>query len=925
MKQIYLFIALLFIGLQTTLGQQSAKLISVNFQAESIDRVATELQQQTGYHFYYDAQKLSDLKITVQGSDLTLENVLNIAFKGTDYHYAIVNQQVFITKGRSIETNLSTNLNNYGNNLNVSANPNAATIAPLDYTDDKGKPVSVATLENKLYEIGTKTSTIIPGRSIITGYVHNIKTGEAVSGIYIGREDLNIGVNTDQFGYYSITLPRGSNTLTIRGVGMRTTRRQLILYSDGKLNIDLQEQVMSLKQVDINAKNAGNVQRVEMGVDKLDIKSIKQVPTAFEPDILRVVLTLPGVQSVGESSVGLNVRGGSADQNLILLNDATIYNPSHFFGFFSSFDPDIVKDVELYKSSIPEKYGGRISSVLDVTNREGNSKQITGSAGLGLITSRLDIEGPLDKSGKTTFIFGGRTTYAGWLLSLLPSQYSKSSAGFSDFNFDMSHQINEKNNLYLTTYMSNDNFKLNSDTTYKYGNKNISLKWKHVFSNKLFMVMTGGYDRYDYSISSTAVPVNGYDLSFNINQTYFKTDFTYYLSPKHTLDFGVSSLYYKINPGNYEPDGTGSLTVPDVVPAEQALESGIYVGDHFDVTSKFSINAGVRYSLYNYLGPQTVTYYAPGQQKTSTSAIDSVNYGSGKNIKTYGGPEFRLSTRYALTDELSLKASYNTLRQYIHLLSNTAAIAPTDVWKLSDPNIKPQFGSQISFGAYQNLESNTIELSTEVYYKSLKNYLDYQSGAELVLNPHIETAVLETIGKAYGIEFFIKKSTGKLNGWISYTYSRTFLQDNDPTQGALINNGAWYPADFDKPNAFNLIGNYRVSHRFNFSLNVIYSTGRPITVPEAKYFAEGAERVIYSDRNQYRIPDYFRTDIGLNIDGNHKVHQRFHNSWSVGVYNVTGRQNPYSVYYITQGGTVSGYQLSIFGSAIPYVSYNIKF
>lgn len=921
MKHLYLFFILLAVGIQTTFSQQKSSLLSVNFQSAGIDKFTAELQQQTGYRFYYDAKKLDSLSITMQGSGLTLDDVLTIAFKGTNCHYMLINGQVFITKGRTIEAVLNTNLDN-----GVEPSPGAAMVvaAPIEYTDNKGKPIPVATLENKTYDIGIKTIPVVPGRFTITGYVHNIKTGEPLSSIYIGQESINVGVNTDQFGYYSITLPSGQDVLTIRGVGMKTTQRHIMLYSDGKLNIDLQEQVLSLKQVTINAKNANTVQQVEMGIDKLDIKSIKQVPTAFEPDILRVVLTLPGVQSVGESSTGLNVRGGSADQNLILLNDATIYNPSHFFGFFSSFDPDIVKDVELYKSSIPERYGGRLSSVLDITNRDGNKKQITGSAGIGLITSRINIEGPLIKD-KTSFIFGGRTTYADWLLGVLPKEYKSSRANFYDMNFDISHQINEKNNLYLTTYISHDNFKLNSDTNYRYSNKNASLKWKHVYNNKLFQLITGGYDRYEYGISSAAVPVRGYDLTFNINQTYLKTDFTYYLSAKHTLDFGASSMLYKLNPGSLEPYGTGSLTIPTVVNAEQALESAIYVGDHFDVTPKLSVNLGLRYSMYNYLGPQTVRNYPAGQPKTTTNLLDSVNYGSGKNIKTYGGPEYRLSTRYSFNDELSLKASYNTLRQYIHLLSNTAAISPTDVWKLSDANIKPQYGDQVSLGIYKNLESNTIELSAEVYYKRLRDFLDFKSGANIVLNQHVETDVLSTTGKAYGIELFLKKSTGKLNGWISYTYSRTLLQDKDITQGDLINNGAYYPANFDKPHAFNFIGNYRVSHRFNFSVNVIYSTGRPITVPEAKYFASGAERVIYSDRNAYRIPDYFRTDIGLNIDGNHKVHQRFHNSWSLGIYNLTGRQNPYSVYYITQGGTVSGYQLSIFGSIIPYVNYNIRF
>jgi hypothetical protein len=508
---------------------------------------------------------------------------------------------------------------------------------------------------------------------------------------------------------------------------------------------------------------------------------------------------------------------------------------------------------------------------------------------------------------------------------MLPKEYKNSRASFYDINFDVSHQINEKNNLYLTTYISNDSFKLNSDTTYGYSNKNISLKWKHIFTNKLFAVFTGGFDRYEYNVASTAVPINGYRLNFDINQLYLKTDLTYYLSPKHTINFGASTLRYSLHPGSFTANGSASLVKSNTVAAEQALESAIYLGDKFDITPDLTLNVGLRYSMYNFLGPAAVRNYPAGIPKTTINLLDSTVYGAGKNIKTYHGPEYRVSARYMVTDNFSIKAGYNTLRQYINLLSNTSAIAPTDVYKLSDPNIRPQYGDQVSFGLYKNLKSNTIETSVEIYYKRLHDFLDFKSGANVVLNKHIETDVIETHGKAYGIEFLIKKTTGKVNGWVSYTYSRTLLQANDATQGDIVNSGNYYPANFDKPHAFNFIGNFRVSHRFNASLNVTYSTGRPITLPVAKYFASGAERVIYSDRNAYRIPDYFRADIAMNIDGNHKIHQRFHNSWSIGIYNVTGRQNPFSVYYVTKGGTINGYQLSIFAAAIPYVNYNIRF
>jgi outer membrane receptor protein involved in Fe transport len=410
-----------------------------------------------------------------------------------------------------------------------------------------------------------------------------------------------------------------------------------------------------------------------------------------------------------------------------------------------------------------------------------------------------------------------------------------------------------------------------------------------------------------------------------VTQYNFKGDFTYNLNTKHTIGFGISSIYYKLHPGDLSPDGSQSLVVPDNIPAEQALESAVYLGDHYSVSNKLSIEAGLRYSLYNYLGPQNIYTYAPGQPLETTSVIDSTYYGPGKVITTYQYPEYRISARYILTDMSSVKISYNTLHQYIHLLSNTTAISPTDIWKLSGPHISPQSGQQFSLGFYHDFKSHTIETSLEVYYKTLDHYLDYKSGASLVLNHHIETDVITTRGKAYGAELMIKKTAGKLNGWISYTYSRTLLQQDDPNAGQEINEGQYYPANYDRPNVLNFVGNYQINHRFSVSLDVNYSTGRPITLPTAIYDLGGGERVYYSDRNAYRIPDYFRMDISLNIEGNHRIKKFKHSSWSIGVYNVTGRNNPYSIYFTQENGVIKGYKLSIFGSPIPSITYNFKF
>lgn len=922
MKRFYfIFHILLSLSWFANAQQNYNKLIDVDFKQADITQIVNDLQLKTGFHFYYDPAQFDSLRVTLQVSQKPLKSVLDRIFQNTAYHYAISDQQeVVLTKGHEIRTDFAAGLfNNKPEQI--------TTVAPVtDYTNDANeKKVVIATSENKIYTIGIPGNNIKPGNATLAGYLRNVKSGEVITGARIYVPATRTGVTTDQFGYYSLNLPRGRQTLLIKASGMKDTRRQIILYTDGELNIEMQEQIISLKEVKISAEKVANIRSVEMGVSKIDIKSIRQIPLVFgEADVLRVVLTLPGVQSVGEASTGFNVRGGSADQNLILLNDATIYNPSHFFGFFSAFDPDVIQDVQLYKSSVPEKFGGRLSSVLDITEREGNKKKFTGTAGIGLLTSRLSVEGPID-SNKTSFIFGGRTTYANWLLKALPAQYQNSSASFYDLNLNISHHINNKNNLFLTTYFSNDGFKLNSDTSYKYGNRNTSLKWKHNFSNKLYSVITGGYDYYQYGLTSQANKIDAFRFNFNISQINFKTDFSYYLNPKHTLSFGLNTIRYKINPGSNIPFNSSSQVTPLTVPAEQALESALYAGDKFDITPDLSLSLGLRYSIYNYLGPQTVNYYAAGLPKTKNTLTDSISYSSNHIIKTYHGPEIRASLRYTINDDLSVKAAYNTLRQYIHLLSNTTAISPTDVWKLSDPNIKPQFGDQVSLGLYKNFRSNTIETSVEIYYKHLENYLDYRSGATLILNRHIETDVLPTQGKAYGAEFLIKKTTGQLNGWMSYTYSRTFLRQNDPNAGALINNGAYYPANYDKPHSLNFIGNYRFTHRYSISMNTVYSTGRPITYPIAKYYYGGSERVLYSNRNQYRIPDYFRTDLSINIEGNHKIHQFFHNSWTIGVYNITGRNNAYSTYFADQGGVISGYKLSIFANPIPFINYNIRF
>ena len=914
---IYIFLFLVYSNYANSQSDTSQK-IDLNVNNATIQELINKIETQVDYRFYFDTSQLSNERFTIQIHQKSLNAVLIDLLTPHKIYFSIDREKhIFLTKDQVLNITLAESF--FTNQVEKS------TVIVNNNFNETELDISQENLtDKKIYEVGDK---LAPVANIVSmsGYIKDSRTGEPIAGASIYIDKPRIGATSDQNGYYSISLPRGKHLLNIQSLGIRDMKRQIVLYSDGKMNIETIGSIMSLKKVTISAQKLSNVRGTIMGVQKLDIKTIKQVPMVLgETDILRAVTTLPGVKTVGEASTGLNVRGGAADQNLILFNDATIYNPSHFFGMFSAFNPELINNVELYKSSIPANFGGRLSSVLDISSREGNKKEFTGSAGIGLLTSRVNIEGPIEKD-KSSFILGGRSTYSNWLFKLLPDQYKNSNADFYDLNLIINNQIDKNNTLYFTGYISNDHFNLNSDTTYSYGNKNISVKWKHIFTNKFNSLLTAGWDNYGYQINSQKLPLSAYQLSFGIQQTYFKAHFIYNVNSKHTIDFGVNSLYYNLSPGNYEPLGNKSLVVNDIIPNEHAIENALYFTDHFTMTSKLKLDAGVRLSIYSDLGPNSINSYPSGVPITVDNILKTVNYSNGDVIKTYAGPEYRIGLRYVINETLSLKAGYNTQRQYIHSLSNTTAMAPTDIWKLSDPNIKPQIGDQFSMGVYKNLNSNTIETSLELYYKNMNNYLDYKSGAKLVMNHHIETDVLGTEGKAYGVEFLIKKIAGKLNGWLSYTWSRVLLRMNDPTLGTPINRGEYYPSNYDKPHDFTLIANYKFSHRFSISFNSNYSTGRPITLPIGVFSYGGSFRTLYADRNAYRIPDYFRTDFSMNIEGNHKINQLTHNSWSIGVYNLTGQKNPYSVYYVSENGAVNGYKLSIFGAAIPYINLNIRF
>lgn len=887
----------------------SAQNVSVSPDSVSVFSLMEQLEQGTSYKVYTDMSKPFMVKKPEGAVSLEL---LKEVLEGTSWRVNVYGSRVFVMQNFSLKTGLP-----YAKSDDGSVDHNY-----------KVKVVEVLTSENKVYELGDKYRPSKADKMKLTGLVLDFKTEEPIVGAHIIRRKPWLVATTDADGRFEMDLEPGYHVLELQGVNVKDARRQLMLYADAEVRIDLEEENHLLDEILVVGGRTEAVKTTTLGMEKIRPSLMKNIPTAMgEVDVLKMVQTLPGVKTVGEASSGFNVRGGATDQNLMLLNGGTIYNPTHLFGFFTAFNSDMVSDVEIYKSSIPSQYGGRISSVLNITGKEANKEKFVGVAGIGLLTSKLNLEIPLWKK-RTSLLLSGRATYSDWLLGVLPekSGYKDGKAGFYDIGATFSHTFDVRNKLNVYGYYSRDRFAFNNYEKYGYGNLNVSAHWRRIFNEQLTGYFSAGYDHYDYRNDETTDPYQAARLSFAIDQYFAKANFNLNLE-RHKLNFGISSLLYNIRSGTYEPLGKESMVAFDELQKDKALESAVYVGEEWEVTPKISLNAGVRYSMFNALGPRDYYVYQPGTLPSETTIADEVNVSGNKVLKTYHGPEFRLSGRYAFNDDFSAKVGFNTMRQYIHKVSNTSIMSPTDIWKLSDVNIRPQQGWQLAGGLYYHTPSHVWEFSLEGYYKGMKDYLDYRSGAKLLMNHHLETDVINTEGYAYGVELEVKKPEGKLNGWLSYTYSRTFLRQNDKRILRPINGGDWYPTEYDKPHDFKFVGNYKFTRRYSLSLNLDYSTGRPTTIPAGQYYDDklGATQAYYTDRNSYRIPDYFRMDLSFNVEPNHHLTLATHSSISFGVYNLTGRKNVYSIYYVVENKKMQGYKMSIFGAPIPFVTYNIKF
>jgi hypothetical protein len=889
---------------------QEEPIISWDYSGLSFNEFTKKTEAGTGLKFYYLDEWVNSLRMVAFQGEVPLRQLLDDLFRNKEiYYYIDASGNVVITKGYAVKIP--------GKDEGADQN----FIPPTDYEGrDDMQTEGVVT-----FDIGNPADRNKPGNVLLTGYINNTDTREPIAGVTVFNQKLAVGTISNEYGFYSITLPRGSYLLQFSFIGMKEKVADINLFSSGEMNVEMNSMLIPLKETVVSAQKNLVLQRYEVGVEKVNISSFRLMPTPLgESDIIKSVLLMPGVQSVGEGSAGFNVRGGSSDQNLILLYGAPLYNSSHFFGFFSAVNSDIIKDVTLYKGGIPARYGGRISSVLDISSAEGNRKEFKGNAGISPITTHLMVEGPLIKD-TCTYLLTARSTYSNWIFKLLEDpSLNRSRASFYDLNGKITYDLNRNNKIDLAGYISHDSFRFNSDTAYTYNSNILAFRWRHFFTSRFFSVISVNNSNNQYDISSQSAAAEGFVLSHRINSTNLKADFNWFQG-RNEINSGIDITAYSVLPGSYVPVGDSSLVVREILPREKAVEGSFYLDDKFILNDYISINAGIRLSAFAAYGKRPVLVYDPGYAKSKSTVTDTLNYGAGAIHKFYGGPEFRVSVNFRTSNTNSIKVNYNRTRQYLHLLSNTTSISPTDTWKLSDYHLKPQTGDQFAAGFYQMLLGKTIEASTEVYYKTIRNMVDFKGGTRLIMNDNIEQDLVPVEGKAYGLELMFKKTEGRIRWSAGYTFSRTFLRSVSSLSDETINGGRWFPANFDKPHDLILTFNYLYSRRFSLSANYTYSTGRPITYPVSTYYLNDILMIQYSDRNKYRIPDYSRLDLSFRFSGNLKSHKIAHPYWTFSIYNVLGRQNVYSIYFRNENKKINGYKLSVFGRAIPSVTFSFDF
>ncbi len=920
----YVVLIWLIIGPLALYAQIGDKKLSVDFTGKTRLEAIQLLQETEDLKFYYIESWFSNVPLQSSYTDQSLQSILEQLFSRTDLNFFIdKDNKVVLTKGRLIYDYLPEGffpISQIKDSVLSNEEGTANTPVAVSFNSPKNQRSTKPSIsigkqrrgsENEIYKL--------------SGFVRTAETSQPIPNVVIRTEK---GKNTlsNKNGYYEIALPYGATVILADAIGLERISQPIRMYGDGSLDFDLSEKVEQLEEVILLANNNANITDSEIGSSNIGSEESKTIPVVLgERDLLKIATTLPGITSAGEGSAGYNVRGGRTDQNLILLDQSTLYNPSHFFGIFSALNPFVIESVDIYKGNIPSEYGGRLSSVFNIKTKDAKTDKIRGEASIGPVTGNMMVQLPIwNQTGG--LLVGARGTYSDWILNAIdePSLQGRN-AYFYDIVGKYNHSINENNSVEATVYFSEDAFSITQDSLYGYQNKIATAKWNHIFNDKHRGSIKISYNDYSFGIDFEGRPEVDFAFDYAIRETQLKLKMDYDLNTKHMLSYGLESRLYTLEPGGIRGRSPESEIESLNLPKEYGLESALFISDAVSFSEAFEVNLGIRLSMFNAIGPSEQRVYNADTPKSDTTVERTEVYGSGDFFKTYLYPEFRIGTRYSLREDLSIKASLNNTVQYLHSLSNNTTVSPIDTYKLSDTNIRPQQALFGTAGIFKNFAEDQYTVSLEGFYKRISNALDFKVGAQLILNENVETETLQGDGKSYGGELLLRKNYGKLNGWLGYTYSRAFYRFQSEFPEETVNSGDYFPANFDKPHDVSIVANYELDRRVSFSMNFIYQTGRPVTIPTGSFTFDGQPQVLYSTRNQFRIPDYYRLDVGFNLEGNHKKEKLAHSFWNFSVYNVLGRNNPYSVFFVTNNGEVRAFQSSIFNIPIPSITYNLKF
>lgn len=916
----YFLIPFLFLMVHLR-AQDGGELVNVHIAGEGFDRFVEQVEAQTDLFIYYKAEWFDGRSFTYQADSVDIDDAIYDVLKGTGLLYNRVGPDRYIILP---ETRLSMRLPIISSTTGV-YNEIADSEAYMGVKDDLYLTGTRPEQMVRTIEVGERGASLARGIARIKGKLVNVTNGEPVMGATMVDLGTGKGAVSDQGGNVTMAIEPGSHAIRFSFIGMESVDISMEVHSDGDFRIEMQPAVIALDEVQIMGEMYREINTTDIGVERFSMNSLKQVPVFMgELDVIKISKLLPGITSAGEASVGVNVRGGNVDQNIFYINRMPVYNTSHLFGFFSAFNSDMIRDFSIYKGSVPVNYGGRLSSVFNILTRKGNNKSFTAHAGISPISAHATVEGPIKKD-HSSYLISGRSSYSDWILKRMEDPLIRDSdAFFYDFAGSLNFQPSEKNGFNVFYYQSYDKFRYSTLSDYEYSNRGGSASWERHISPALTSKVTGTSSFYKFSNTDQSEISRAYSHDYMLNHNELLAEFEWVPSLRHKIEFGSSLIYYRLDRGVVEPYGDASIRNEVDLGNEQALEGGIFVSDNYEINDWLTLYAGVRYSLYSMLGPQTVMLYEEDKPKSENTIIDSLYFDDWEAVNFHSGPEFRAAVNMKAGPNTSFKLSFNQMRQYLFMLSNTVTISPTDQWKLSDYYIDPQSSYQYTGGIYHIFPKLGLSSSVELYYKTSNDIVEYKDGADFITSPLTETVVLQGLQSAYGVEFMLQKTTGRLDGWISYTYSRSEMLVSGENDYESINNGNTYPSNFDRPHVLNVVANYSINRRFSIGSNLVYMSGRPVTYPTSLYYINDVAYIDYFARNQFRIPDYFRIDLSFNIEGNLKADKFMHSTWSFNVYNLLGRNNPQSIYFVPHEYYIKGYSFSVIGAPIFTVSWNVK-